>query len=74
MFNDEEKVFYVTIDDKEVEMEVLFYNIMTNDEYDKTILANTGVTTKDLGFNEDEKTLCIAIDEKINLFNGELID
>ena len=24
MFNDEEKVFYVTIDDKEVEMEVLF--------------------------------------------------
>ena len=24
MFNDEERVFYVTIDDKEVEMEVLF--------------------------------------------------
>ena len=67
MFNDEEKVFYVTIDDKEVEMEVLFTFEPAKDY--PGFEGKKYVVYFDPNANEEEQVLyCCRYDDEGHLF------
>lgn len=59
------------LNDVALTMDVLFHELMSVSDYDSTILANCGVSTKDYGWTYKEKILCIAISDKVNVYTGE---